>query len=298
MTAYLAISHVAAGVGIYKAFTVASWTTLAWTLALWPVGALGITAGVHRLYAHKSYEAGLPYRILIMLFNSTANQGSIFHWARDHRVHHLHSETEADPHDASRGFFFAHVGWLLVKKKKAVIEAGKKVNMDDLMAMPEVRIQRMLDPFWNLFFCFAFPALVATYGWGEDFVCGLLVPGALRYVVLLHITWCVNSYAHLYGEHPYEDINPAENPLVSIGSLGEGWHNWHHAFPFDYAASELGVSEQFNPTKLFIDIACGLGFAWGRKRALKNWEKRKKRLNLAETLKARPSFVPALSKKR
>ena len=290
MATYLGIAHTAALVGLWKAVSSCSWATLAWTLALWPVGALGITAGVHRLYAHKSYEAGLAYRILIMIFNSTANQGSIFHWARDHRVHHLHSETEADPHDASRGFFFAHVGWLLVKKKPEVIEAGKKIDMSDLWALPEVRLQKMLDPFWNLFFCYVAPALVAKYGWGESFINGLLVPGALRYVILLHITWCVNSYAHLYGEHPYEDINPAESPLVAIGSLGEGWHNWHHAFPYDYAASELGVSKQFNPTKLFIDISCALGFAWGRKRALKQWERRKNRLGLTEGLTGPPLF--------
>jgi stearoyl-CoA desaturase (delta-9 desaturase) len=69
-----------------------------------------------------------------MLSNSIANQGSIWHWARDHRVHHKHSETNADPHNATRGFFFAHMGWLFVKKHPDIIKAGKQLNYDDLAA--------------------------------------------------------------------------------------------------------------------------------------------------------------------
>ena len=73
---------------------------------------------------------------------------------------------------------------------------------------------------------------------------------------LLHCTWCVNSVAHLWGERPYDPaINPAEHWGVTLLAIGEGWHNWHHKYPFDYAASELGVSSKFNPTKLAIDLA-------------------------------------------
>ena len=68
---------------------------------------------------------------------------------------------------------------------------------------------------------------------------------------------------------------PAENTLVSIVAVGEGWHNWHHKYPFDYAASEFGIGRQFNPTKLFIDIACFLGLASHPKRATGAWNKLK-----------------------
>lgn len=77
---------------------------------------LGITGGVHRLWAHRSYDAHWTARVFLMLINSMANQGSIYHWSRDHRVHHKYSEMDADPHNATRGFFFAHMGWLYVKK--------------------------------------------------------------------------------------------------------------------------------------------------------------------------------------
>ena len=78
------------------------------------------------------------------------------------------------------------------------------------------------------------------------------------------------------GGHPYDEhAATAENGVVALLSIGEGWHNWHHAFPHDYAASELGVSAQFNPTKLFIDLMARLGQVWGRKRADTMWERRK-----------------------
>ena len=93
-----------------------------------------------------------------------------------------------------------------------------------------------------------------------------------RRLLILQVLWLVNSAAHLWGERPYDaKSNPAENPLVAIASIGEGWHNWHHAFPYDYAASELGMFHQFNPTKLFIDACCALGLAGNRKRATSAW---------------------------
>jgi stearoyl-CoA desaturase (delta-9 desaturase) len=112
--------------------------------------------------------------------------------------------------------------------------------------------------------------------WGDNFWHGYWVAGALRYCCVLHFTWLVNSAAHLQGDHPYDPkMWPAENPLVSIAAIGEGWHNWHHKYPFDYAASEFGVDRQFNPTKLFIDTACKLGLAGDRKRATSAWHKLK-----------------------
>jgi len=212
-----------------------------------------------------------------MVFNSIANQGTIWHWARDHRVHHLYSDTSADPHDANRGFFFSHVGWLFVKKSKAVLEAGSKVNISELKADPIVMFQKKADPFWNLIWCFAFPAFVSLQ-WGDSLWNGFLVAGVLRYVVNLNATWAVNSVVHAWGNRPYNPSHQTtENGWVSLFALGEGWHNWHHAFAWDYATSELGPLQQFNPTKVFIDIMACLGLAWDRKRAHKVWALRKAR---------------------
>lgn len=232
----------------------------------------GITVGVHRLWSHRSYEAHFVVRLFLMLCNSIANQGSIFHWARDHRVHHKFSETDADPHNATRGFFFAHMGWLFVKKHPDVVQAGREMDFTDLLEDPLVRFQKALDPWFALYMCYVMPAQVAHYGWGEDFWTAFFVAGGLRYVTVLHFTWLVNSAAHIYGDHPYDSTSyPSENSIVSFFSVGEGWHSWHHKYPFDYAASEFGISSQFNPSKLFIDTMAAMGLVWNRKRGTSAW---------------------------
>ena len=93
---------------------------------------LGITGGAHRLWSHKSYTASKALKIFLMLCNCGTNQGSIFHWSRDHRLHHKFSDSPLDPHNINQGFFFSHVGWLLVKKTPELVEEGKKIDMSDL----------------------------------------------------------------------------------------------------------------------------------------------------------------------
>lgn len=112
----------------------AKFLTWLWIIFLHFFGGTGITAGAHRLWAHKSYKAKWPLRLLLSVMASTAAQNDVFEWARDHRVHHKFSETDADPHNAKRGFFFSHVGWLLVRKHPDVIAQGKKLDLSDLYA--------------------------------------------------------------------------------------------------------------------------------------------------------------------
>lgn len=286
MAGYITVTQILGFVGLFF-LPYCKVATLAWAFILWPISGFGITGGAHRLWAHRSYKAGFVYRFFTMLANSVANQGTIYHWARDHRTHHFHSETVADPHDAIRGFWFAHIGWLYLKKDPRVAEAGRAVNVDDLKEDGCVMLQKNLDPWWNLFWCFFMPALVAQYGWGESFWTAFFTAGALRYVYVLHCTWFVNSAAHLWGDRPYDPAsNPAENPFVAVASLGEGWHNWHHKYPFDYAASEYGVTSQYNPTKLIIDLAAACGMVHDRKRATAMWAREMTKLQAASKAKA------------
>eukprot|EP00953_Heterococcus_sp_UTEX-ZZ885_P013114 7497-Heterococcus_DN1.PRE.1 len=296
MGVYITLVHVAAVIGLMNYVVPATPSSLANAPPILCFACihsgLGITGGVHRLWAHRSYDAHWTVRVFLMLINSMANQGSIYHWARDHRVHHKHSETDADPHNAQRGFFFAHMGWLYVKKHPEVIAAGRTLDFSDLERDPVVMFQDRADPWFALFMCFMFPGLIAKYGWGENFWVGFWVAGALRYCFVLHCTWLVNSAAHMFGDHPYDNSWPAENPMVSILSVGEGWHNWHHKYPFDYAASEFGVAAQYNPTKLFIDSCAKVGLVSRRKRALGAWEKLKERRDGAEEETKECVFVP------
>ena len=103
---------------------------------------MGITAGAHRLWAHRAYKARFPTRVFLSIVQTMAFQNHIYEWARDHRVHHKYSETDADPHNATRGFFFSHVGWLLCRKHPEVIRKGRAISCEDLLRDPVVRFQK------------------------------------------------------------------------------------------------------------------------------------------------------------
>ena len=127
--------------GIYLLPGARAWTWL-WTLFCYYLAGLGVTGGAHRLWTHRSFKATWPLRLYLMLLNCMAGQNDIFEWTRDHRAHHKYSETDADPHNAKRGFFFSHVGWLMVRKHPDVIKKGKQIDLSDLWADNIVMFQR------------------------------------------------------------------------------------------------------------------------------------------------------------
>lgn len=106
------------------------------------ITSFGISAGAHRLWAHRSYKANTSLQILLMLFQTICVQNDTIEWVRDHRVHHKFSDTDADPSNSKRGFFFSHIGWLMVKKHPDVKRIGKKVDMSDIERDPILRFQR------------------------------------------------------------------------------------------------------------------------------------------------------------
>ena len=217
----------------------------------------GITMGAHRLWAHKTYKAKLPLRILLTIANSMAGQNSIYIWSRDHRTHHKCSEKMGDPHNAKLGFFSAHMGWLMVRKHPEVIRAGKTVNMTDLEGDKLVMLQHKYYIPSFLICGFVIPTVLPYLLWGECLYTAYFM-AIFRYVLVLHITWLVNSAAHVFGNKPYDKtIGPTENILVSILAMGEGFHNYHHTFPYDYSTSEWGYT--FNTTTKLIDLMAWLG---------------------------------------
>ena len=163
---------------------------------------------------------------------------------------------------------------MVVEPHWKVIEARRRFDDADVLDDPIIMFDYNLQPYFRLLMCsFLVPTLVPCYMWGESYVHSFLVAGCLCYFFVLHGSCLVNSAAHLYGSRPYnKGINPSENKYVAVLAMGEGWHNWHHTFPYDYAASELGVCNQFNPTKLFIDACAYVGLVSERKRALNAWK--------------------------
>jgi stearoyl-CoA desaturase (delta-9 desaturase) len=238
--------------------------TMVFALLLHLAGGFGITCGAHRLWAHRSYKATFPYRLMMVIFNCIALQNDVIEWSRDHRLHHKFSETDADPHNANRGLFFSHMGWLMVRKHPEVKRMGKKIDISDLEQDPMLAFQRRYYKPVAIFFCFVMPTLVPML-WGESVFNAYFVCALLRYVFTLHITWTVNSFAHTHGYRPYDKfINPAENIVSIIGTLGEGWHNYHHSFPYDYRASEWGW-RGLNVSQKFIDLFARIGWVYDRK---------------------------------
>jgi stearoyl-CoA desaturase (delta-9 desaturase) len=205
-------------------------------------------------------QAKFPLRLFLVVANSMAGQNSIYTWSRDHRLHHKCSETHGDPHNANRGFFFAHMGWLMVRKHPAVMKAGKTINMTDLEQDSLVMFQHRHYIPCFLLAGFVLPTLLPHLLWGEDLTTAYFM-AVTRYVGVLHFTWLVNSAAHIFGNKPYDKtIGPSENRLVSILAMGEGFHNYHHTFPYDYSTSEWGF--RLNVTTLFIDTMASLGLAY------------------------------------
>lgn len=252
--------HLGAFYGIY----VMTFKTLIGVIILGYMSIVGITGGAHRLWSHRSYKARLPLRIYLMILQTFAIQNHIYEWSRDHRLHHKYSETEADPHNANRGFFFAHMGWLMVKKHPEVKEKGKTIDMSDLLKDPVVVFQKKY--YYQLVILSIILSIVLpVYLWGESAWNAFFTMFCFRYIISLHGTWLVNSAAHMWGNRPYDRfINPRESMAVHIFGMGEGFHNFHHTFPWDYRTGEWGW--KYNITACFLDCMQWLGLAYDMKK--------------------------------
>lgn len=257
-------THLAALYGFYLMIFKAKGLTVLFAYLIASCSALGITAGAHRLWAHRSYKAKWQLRVILGIFQTIAFQNHIYEWSRDHRVHHKFSETDADPHNAKRGFFFSHMGWLLIKKHPDVRNKGKSVDMSDLEKDFVVVFQRRYYVILMPIMAFVLPTILPVYLWHEDpWIAWYLT--VFKWIVSLHFTWLVNSAAHMWGNKPYDKhISPVENITVAILAYGEGFHNYHHVFPYDYKTAELG-DYMFNPTTAFIDFCARIGWAYSLK---------------------------------
>ncbi|PHH92696.1 hypothetical protein CDD83_5933 [Cordyceps sp. RAO-2017] len=221
--------------GLISAFWVRlQWRTLVFSVVYYLASMLGITAGYHRLWSHTSYRAEWPVQLFLAFTGAAAIQGPIRTWARVHRVHHRYTDSDKDPHSINKGFFFAHMGWLILKGNDEGLE---NIDISDLDANPIVAWQFRNFATIAIFSAFLFPMLFAGLSWG-DYCGGLIYAGALRGFVVQQLTFCVNSIAHYVGEQPFDDrLSPRNNTLLAAFTLGEGYHNFHHEFPADYRHS-------------------------------------------------------------
>jgi len=237
------------------------WRTLVWAVVWYFMTGLGITAGYHRLFAHRAYVAGTPLRVLLLLLGAGAFEGSVRWWSRDHRAHHRYVDTDRDPYAIIKGFWYAHVGWMLVKQDKEKIG---RADISDLNADPWCRWQHAYYLPIAALMAVGVPTIVAGLGWG-DWWGGYFVAGLARLVFVHHSTFCVNSLAHWAGDATYTDGHTARNSFITaLVTVGEGYHNFHHEFPSDYRNAVEWY--QYDPTKWFIAVTHMLGLSWSLNR--------------------------------
>lgn len=231
----------------------AVWTAFAFFMA-WT--GLSITAGYHRLWAHKSYEAHPIVKYFLLLGATLAVQSSAFDWCSGHRVHHRHVDDEYDdPYSAKRGFWFSHMDWMLHKYPSGQYDYK---NIPDLKKDKLLTLQHKYYGFWVVLTNF-----VVVGGVGlliGDVLGTFLIAGLLRMVLTHHFTFFINSLCHMFGTRPYTDENTArDNPILAIFTWGEGYHNYHHYFQYDY---RNGVKWwQYDPTKWLILTLSKIGLA-------------------------------------
>ncbi|MGJ8697382.1 MAG: fatty acid desaturase [Verrucomicrobiaceae bacterium] len=209
---------------------------------------LSITLGYHRLFSHLSFKAKWPVRLATLVFGACAFENSVIHWASDHRRHHKHVDEDEDPYDISKGFFWAHIGWILFK-----LDAEQPIdNVKDLRRDVLVRLQ---DRFYVLVAFVVGLILPAAIGYIEGGAigawAGFLVVGALRVVLVQQCTFFINSLCHMIGDQPYSTRCSARDSwIMALVTYGEGYHNYHHEFQHDY---RNGVKVwNFDPTKWSI----------------------------------------------
>ena len=252
-----------------------------WTLGLgvlWMIfTGVAITGGYHRLFAHRSYRARGILRVFYLLLGAASVQNSALKWAADHRMHHARSDKPEDPYNIQRGFWWAHIGWVLFK-------SGNPTDMrlvQDLNGDVLVRLQHRFYVPIAVVMGFAAPAALGLL-WGDP-IGALLVAGFLRLVVQWHATFSVNSVAHTLGKRPFSRRSSARDSVwTAILTLGEGYHNFHHRFMSDYRNGVRWF--HFDPTKWFVWTMAKLGLAGNLRRVAKEAIERARRAVLAETL--------------
>lgn len=249
--------------------SILGWNDLFVFLVMYLLTGLGVTVGLHRLLTHRAFKTTKLIRGALAIMGSAAIEGPVISWVADHRRHHAFSDRPGDPHSphvdhgqgwqgALRGLVHAHVGWLFIHTDR-----GRRTRYaPDLLADPVIS---WVD---RTFIVWAVGGLVASFALGwlfggrpRDGLTGLLWGGAVRMLVLHHVTYSINSLCHFFGRRRFHTGDESRNlAWLAPLSFGEAWHNNHHAFPTS-AKHGLGRWE-LDPSALLIHTLERIGLAW------------------------------------
>lgn len=232
-------------IGLFLFFTVAT--------------GMSITLGYHRLFSHLTFQASPVVKIFTLLFGAAAFEGSAMGWCADHRRHHKHVDHDEDPYDISKGFFHAHIGWLLFRH-------GPETPLTWVRDLQKDRLAAWQHKYYvplAIIMSFVVPPAIGWMVGGPVAALGaFLIAGVARVVVVHHMTFCINSLCHWIGDRPYSGTCSARDSfLMALFTFGEGYHNYHHEFQYDY---RNGVRPwQFDPTKWTIWLLEKVGLVRG-----------------------------------
>src|SRR5688572_29313702 len=249
-----AVPFVAAHLACFAAiWTGVTWQALALCAALYVLRMFGIVAGYHRYFSHRTFSTSRVFQFILGVLAQTSAQKSLLWWAAKHRHHHLHSDTDQDVHSPRlTGFLYSHLGWIFARKH----DQADLTRVADLTRYPELmwlHRHELLPPTVLAALCFAIA------GWS-----GLVVGFFWSTVLLYHATFCINSLAHVSGTKRYVTGDDSRNnALLAIFTLGEGWHNNHHA-------CQSSVRQGFrwweiDPTYYILRALSWLGIVWDLK---------------------------------
>ncbi|PXY19126.1 acyl-CoA desaturase [Prauserella muralis] len=215
-----------------------TWIDVTLAVVFYTLATLGVTVGFHRYFTHGAFKTNRVLRVALAIAGSMAVQGSVIFWVASHRRHHAFADREGDPHSPwlfgtsptalARGFWHAHMGWMF---KREVTNYERFAP--DLLGDPDLRVVNRFFWLW-ITLSLALPAIIgglATWSiWGA--VTAFFWAGLVRIAFLHHVTWSVNSVCHMIGSRPFTSRDKAANfwPLAIL-SMGESWHNSHHADP-------------------------------------------------------------------
>jgi stearoyl-CoA desaturase (delta-9 desaturase) len=210
---------------VHLACIAAFWTGVTYQaltigLALYWLRIFGIGAGYHRYFSHRAYRTSRVFQFVLAILSQSSAQKSVLWWASKHRHHHLNSDTEADIHSPRhRGFIYSHFGWIFARSS----DATDLIKIADFACYPELR--------WLHKYELAPPAMLALLCYAIGGWSGLIVGFFWSTVLVYHATFCINSLAHVRGRRRYVTADDSRNNwLLAVFTMGEGWHNNHHAY--------------------------------------------------------------------
>ncbi|MCS1407826.1 MAG: hypothetical protein M2R45_00987 [Verrucomicrobia subdivision 3 bacterium] len=231
------------------------WFQISLFVSLFIATGLSITLGYHRLFSHLSFKASWPVRLSSLVFGAASFENSALCWCSDHRNHHKHVDHDKDPYNIKKGFFHAHMGWIMFKDQPELDPDNTKDLAQDPLVMWQHRNYVMIA----IAVGFALPTLLGFLwnGW-IGALGGFLISGVARIFAVHHMTFCINSLCHCVGRQPYSTkCSARDSDLMALFTFGEGYHNFHHEFQSDY---RNGVKAwHFDPTKWAIWLLNKIG---------------------------------------